>query len=116
MNHADAATIREELNDLACVVAPDEDRRRGAFRLARVRQPGYLNQDPLYEVVLEAGREPVYLPQEFLDAVAGWECYVRVDGETVHVRDWSTEAREAVDGAEVDPDPDRETDSEEVDA
>lgn len=108
MNHSDAAAIREELNDLGCVLAPDDDRVRAAFRLARVRQPGYLNQEPLYEVVLEADVSDdgqVYLPREFLEAVAGWECYVRVDGDTVHLRDWTTEGGDVLAVDEGDDEP-----------
>lgn len=96
MNHADAAEIRDELNARDYVRAPDDDTfSSDAFHLVRVVQPGYLNGQPMYEVRLDAcpgqGSRPsdsVYLPGDLLELVADRGCYLRVDGDTVHIRDW----------------------------
>lgn len=95
MNHADAAEIRAAVNSLECVEGPDDDRMTNVpLRLARVVQPGYLNGDPIYEVVVSttasrrSGTDSVHLPGAFLAVVADRECYLRVDGDEIHIRDW----------------------------
>ena len=92
MNHDDAAALRAQLND-ADYVADTTDGQSGnptaEFRLARVRQPGYLNGEPVYEVLLDVvGRESFHLPSDLLELVADHSGYIRVDGGELHIRDW----------------------------
>ena len=56
MNHDDAAALRAQLNDADYVRGPTDDQSgtsTAEFCLARVRQPGYLNGEPIYEVLLD---------------------------------------------------------------
>jgi hypothetical protein len=93
MNHDDAAALRARLNDVDYVRGPTDDQRdtpTAEFRLARVRQPGYLNGEPIYEVLLDvADRESFHLPSDLLELVADHGGYIRVDGGTLHIRDWN---------------------------
>jgi len=92
MNHDDAAALRTQLNDADYVRGPTDDQDgdpTAEFRLARVRQPGYLNGEPIYEVLLDvADREVFHLPNDLLELVADRGGYIRVDDGTLHIRDW----------------------------
>ena len=95
MNHDDAAALRAQLNGADYVRGPADDQDgdpTAEFRLARVRQPGYLNGEPIYEVLLDvADREHFHLPSDLLELIADHGGYIRVDGGTLHIRDWKTE-------------------------
>lgn len=91
MNPDEAATVRDQLNDLDVVEGPDDDSGDFAFRLARVSQPGYTNGEPTFEVLLSPTRRrgSVHIPRELLDWLADAEYYLRVDrddGGDVHIR------------------------------
>jgi len=92
MNHDDAAALRAQLNDADYVEGPTGDQSGGLaaeFRLARVRQPGYLNGEPIYEVLLDiVDRESFHLPSDLLELIADYGGYIRVDGGALHIRDW----------------------------
>jgi len=92
MNHDDAAALRAQLNGTDYVRGPTGDQSGGLaaeFRLARVRQPGYLNGEPIYEVLLDvADREVFHLPSDLLELVADHGGYIRVGDGTLHIRDW----------------------------
>jgi hypothetical protein len=94
MNHDDAAALRARLNDESYVADPPTDQSGGQtaeFRLVRVRQPGYLNNEPIYEVVLDiVDRESFHLPSGLVRLVADHHGYIRVDDGTLHIRDWQT--------------------------
>lgn len=91
MDSRTAADVRDALNELDCVDAPDDDSSRSrAFSLARVHQPGYSNGEPHYEVLLtpEAAGDSVPFPTELIGFLAERDYYARVDQPdgTVHVR------------------------------
>lgn len=91
MNHEAAAELRETLNATDYVEGPEDDAGNHTFTLTRVRQPGYLNGEPMYEVLVEAADPETFaLPSDFLELVIGRDCYLRVDEGTVHIRDWET--------------------------
>lgn len=89
MNHDDAAELRETLNGLRFVEAPDENKTL-PMRLVRVQQPGYLNGDPMYEVIIRVD-EDLHLPKDFLELVTDHGCYLRIQDGELHIRDWKTE-------------------------
>jgi len=87
VNHEEAADLRSVLNAKSYVRGPEDDEAQYIFRLARVRQPGYLNGDPLYEVLIDAtDAKTLQLPSDFLELVTDRGCYLRVDEGTVHIR------------------------------
>jgi len=92
MNHDDAAALRAQLNDANYVRGPTDGQSgtpAAEFRLARVRQPGYLNDEPIYEVLLDVvDRGSFHLPSDLLELVADHGGYIRVNGGTLHIRDW----------------------------
>lgn len=90
MNHAMAAEFRNLLNASDYVDGPDNDHTK-QLRLVRVQQPGYLNGEPMYEVVIRVDRDSIHLPTEFLELVSDRGCYLRLDGDDLHIRDWRTE-------------------------
>jgi len=94
MNHDDAAALRTRLNDADYVADPNTDQSCGQtaeFRLVRVRQPGYLNNEPIYEVLLDiVDRESFHLPSGLVRLVADQDGYIRVGDGTLHIRDWQT--------------------------
>ena len=94
MNHDDAATLRARLNDADYVAGPTNDQScdsTAEFGLVRVRQPGYLNKEPIYEVLLDiVDRESFHLPSDLVRLVADHDGYIRVDDGTLHIRDWTT--------------------------
>lgn len=94
MKHEKAASLRSLLNAQDYVEGPDagDDRGRCTFKLVRVAQPGYLNGEPMYEVLLRVSDPDSFaLPSDFLEIVADRDCYLRVDGDEVHIRDWTAE-------------------------
>lgn len=94
MNHDQAADLRESLNALRFVEGPDDDHDGQPFRLVRVRQPGYLNGAPMYEVLVDVrvgGRDSIHLPSDLLKLVTDNDAYIRIENRTVHIRDWRAE-------------------------
>lgn len=88
MNHDDAAALRATLNGKPYVQAPDDGADDPLLSLVRVRQPGYLDGEPHYEVVAHlSDRETYMLPQDLLRTVSEAGGYLRVDGRTLHVRE-----------------------------
>lgn len=90
MNHADAADLRDTLNEMRFVEGPNEDRTL-PFRLVRVQQPGYLNGEAIYEVLINVDDDHLHLPSDFLSLVTQRGCYLRIQDGTIHIRDWQTE-------------------------
>jgi hypothetical protein len=92
MNHDDAAALRAQLNGADYVRGPTDSQDgdpTAEFRLARVRQPGYLNGEPIYEVLVDiVDREHFHLPSDLVELVADRGGYIRVGGGTLHIRDW----------------------------
>ena len=100
MDHATAAELRDTLNETRFVQGPDENRSR-PFRLARVNQPGYLNGEPMYEVLLDADDpDYIHLTSELLELVVERDGYIRIDEKTIHIRDWTAEESGGGDGVE----------------
>jgi len=93
MNHDDAADLRASLNEKDYVEGPEDDRGRcQLFKLVRVQQPGYLNGEPMYEVVFNVIEpESFHLPTDLLELVSDRGGYLRVTGDEIHVRDWRTD-------------------------
>lgn len=94
MNHEMAAELRTTLNDKHYVEGPDEDSTGDQFWLVRVRQPGYLNAEPMYEVLVDvhaSDSDRLHLPYDFLELVTDHDCYLRIDDGTIHIRDWKTD-------------------------
>ena len=90
MNHEAAADLRDVLNAKRYVQGPNDDGGDVTFRLVRVQQPGYLNGDPMYEVLLSFidTADSHHFPNDFLQLVTDQDCYLRVSDEEVHIRDW----------------------------
>jgi len=87
VNHEEAADLRSVLNAKSYVRGPEDDDAQYTFRLTRVRQPGYFNGDPWYEVLIDTtDAETFQLPSDFLEFVTDRGCYLRVDEGTVHIR------------------------------
>jgi hypothetical protein len=80
MNHEKAAGLRDDLNRSRHVESPDDSAGSHPFRLARVNQPGYLNGEPMYEVVPRITESDGFmLPSNLLRDIVDEECYLRVE-------------------------------------
>lgn len=92
MNHDLAADVRTTLNEKQYVEGPDDDKGDEILYLVRVRQPGYLNGEPMYETLVDI-RNPdrLHLPHDFLQLVTDHGCYLQISDGTIHIRDWRTD-------------------------
>lgn len=92
MKHEMAADFRSVLNAKDYVKCSGDDSGRHRFELVRVQQPGYLNGEPMYEVVLTViDPDSYHLPRDFLELVTDRDCYLRVSGDQMHIRDYTTD-------------------------